>query len=80
MQCISAARVTPNLNLPAFEFSLANITNPLIIERIPSSKSISRAQDGQSIIEFEMGDHSAKRTLLVAPKETIGPLDDCVIR
>jgi hypothetical protein len=43
MQCISAVSETPDLDLPAFEFSLANTANPLIVERIPSPESISRA-------------------------------------
>jgi hypothetical protein len=43
MQCISAVGETPDLDLPAFEFSLANTANPPIVERIPSPESISRA-------------------------------------
>jgi len=40
---MSAASETPNLDLSAFEFSLADTTNPLIVERIPSPEVISRA-------------------------------------
>jgi len=42
---MSAASETPDLDLSAFEFSLANTANPLIVERIPSPESISRTQD-----------------------------------
>ena len=45
MQCMFAASETPDLDLPAFEFSLADPANPLIIERIPFPESISRTQD-----------------------------------
>jgi len=37
---IPPARETPDLNLPALEFSLANAANTLIVERIPSPESI----------------------------------------
>jgi hypothetical protein len=60
MQCISAASETPDLDLPAFEFSLANTTNPLIVERIPFPESISRAQYRQPIVECDMSDHNRK--------------------
>jgi hypothetical protein len=43
MHRISAASETPDLDLPAFEFSLATTANPLIVERIPFPESISRA-------------------------------------
>jgi hypothetical protein len=62
MQCISAAIETSDLDLPAFEFSLANTTNPLIVERIPSPESISRTQDRQSILEFDVSNHNAKNS------------------
>jgi len=32
MHCISAASETPDLDLSAFEFSLADTANPLIVE------------------------------------------------
>jgi len=60
MQCIFAAIETPDLDLPAFEFSLANTANPLIVERIPSSESISRAQYRQPIVECDVRDHNRK--------------------
>jgi hypothetical protein len=60
MQCISTASETPDLDLPAFEFSLADIANPLIIERFPSPESISCAQDRQSIVECDVRDHNRK--------------------
>jgi hypothetical protein len=75
IEFVSAARETPNLNLPAFELSLANTANPLIIERIPFPEPISRTQNRQSIVEFNVGNHNAS-TLLLASKHTIGTLDD----
>jgi hypothetical protein len=44
MHCISAASETPDLDLSAFEFSLADTTNPLIVDRIPAPEVIFRAQ------------------------------------
>jgi hypothetical protein len=60
MHCISAAGETPDLDLPAFEFSLADTANPLIVERIPSPESIARAQYGQPIVECDVRDHNRK--------------------
>jgi hypothetical protein len=60
MHCISAASETPDLDLPAFEFSLANTANPLIVERIPSPESISSAQYRQPIVECDMSNHNRK--------------------
>jgi len=60
MHCISAAIETPDLDLPAFEFSLAHTTNPLIVERIPFPESISRAQYRQPIVECDMNNHNRK--------------------
>jgi hypothetical protein len=57
---MSAARGTPDLDLPPFELSLANSANPLIVERIPFSESISLTQDRESIVEFDMRSHHAK--------------------
>jgi hypothetical protein len=68
VELVSAAGETPNFNLPAFELSLANAANPLIIERIPFPESISRTQDRQPIVEFNMSNHSTKTTLLTAVK------------
>jgi hypothetical protein len=62
MQCISAAIETPDLDLPAFEFSLANTTNPLIVERIPFPESISRAQYRQPIVACDMSNHNRKKS------------------
>jgi hypothetical protein len=58
IQFISAASETSDINLPAFEFSLANTANPLIVERIPSLESICRAQHRQPIVEFDMSGHN----------------------
>jgi hypothetical protein len=60
MHCISFAIETSDLDLPAFEFSLANTTNPQIVERIPNPESISRAQYRQSIVECDVRDHNRK--------------------
>jgi len=60
MHCISAATETPDLNLPAFEFSLTDTANPLIVERIPIPESISRAQYRQPIVECDVRDHNRK--------------------
>jgi hypothetical protein len=60
MHCISAARETSDINLPAFECSLANAANPLIVERIPSPESICRAQYRQPIVECDVRDHNRK--------------------
>jgi hypothetical protein len=48
----------------------------LIIERIPSPESISRTQERQSIVEFNVSCHNTKRTLRLAWKQTIGRQDD----
>jgi hypothetical protein len=58
----------PDFNLPAFELSLADAAHPLIIERIPSPESISRTQDRESIVEFDMRSHHAK-TLCASSKQ-----------
>jgi hypothetical protein len=60
MHCISVAIETSDLDLPAFEFPLANTTNPLIVERIPSPEVISRAQYRQPIVECDMSNHNRK--------------------
>jgi hypothetical protein len=60
MHCISAASETPDLDLPAFEFSLADTANPLIVERIPSAESISHAQYRQPIVECDVRNHNRK--------------------
>jgi hypothetical protein len=62
VQRVSATRGTPDLNLSAFEFSLTNAANPLIIERIPFSQSVSRTQDRQSIVKFDVSNHSVNST------------------
>jgi hypothetical protein len=76
MQCIFAAIETPELDLPAFEFSLANTANPLIIERIPFSESISRAQYRQPIVECDVRDHNRKTLCSLHRNKTIGTQDD----
>jgi len=60
MQCISALSEIPDVDLPAFEFSLANTANPLVVERFPSPESISCAQDQQSIVKRDVCDHNRK--------------------
>jgi hypothetical protein len=76
MQLTFAAEQTPDFNLPAFELSLAHAAHPLIIERIPSPESISRTQERESIVEFNISCHNTKRTLRAASKQTIGRQDD----
>jgi len=76
MQCISAAIETPDLDLPAFEFSLANTANPLIVERIPFSESISHAQYRQPIVECDVRDHNRKTLCSLHRNKTIGMQDD----
>jgi hypothetical protein len=61
IQFVSTAREASNLYLPAFEFSLANGADTHIIERIPFPDSISRAQNRQPIVEFDVSDHNWKR-------------------
>jgi hypothetical protein len=68
-----------DFHLPAVKFSLADNAKTLIIERSPVSKSIFSTQHREPIVEFEMGNHNAKGSLLSASTSTIGPLDDCVI-
>jgi hypothetical protein len=65
MQCISAATETPDLDLPAFEFLLADTANPLIVERFPSTESISRAQYRQPIVESDVRNHNRKAPCLL---------------
>jgi len=76
MQCIFAAIETPDLDLPAFEFSLANTANPLIVERIPFSESISHAQYRQPIVECDMCDHNRKTLCSLHRNKTIGMQDN----
>jgi hypothetical protein len=60
MRCISAVSETPDLDLSAFEFSLADTADPLVVERLPSPQSISRAQYRQPIVERNVRDHNRK--------------------
>jgi hypothetical protein len=46
--------------LPALELSPANHTDPLVVERFPTSERIACAQDREPIFEFQMSDHNAK--------------------
>jgi len=68
-----------NFHLATVKFSFADDAKALIIERSPVSKSIFDTQHRESIVEFEMGNHSAKSSLLLTSKRTIGALDDCVV-
>jgi hypothetical protein len=58
VQCIFTRGETPDLYLPAFEFSLADTAQALIIERFPFSESVSHTQDRQSIVEFDVSYHN----------------------
>jgi len=80
VQFIFAIACAADFHLTAVKFSFADNAKTLVVERAPSSKSIFRTQDREPIVEFKMGDHNATTSsLLVAPKRTIGALDDCVI-
>jgi hypothetical protein len=57
---MSVASETPDLDLSAFEFSLADTTNPLIVDRIPAPEVIFRAQWRQPIVECDMSNHNRK--------------------
>jgi hypothetical protein len=70
----------PNFDLTSVELSLAKDTKALIIERIPAPELILGTQNQEPIVEFGMGNHSAKSSLLIAWKSTIGAVADCVIR
>jgi hypothetical protein len=79
MQRVSTTGKTADVDLSPFEFSFANTANPLIIERVPSPRSITSAQDRQAIIEFDMINHGVRRILGLVQKQTIGEPDDRVI-
>ena len=78
-QFISAIAQAADFHLAAVKFSLAENAKPLVVERGPVSKSIFSTQNLEPVVEFEMGDHNAKSSLLIASKRTIGALADCVI-
>ncbi len=69
----------PDFELTSVELSLAKDTKALIIERIPAPELILGTQNREPIIEFGMGNHSAKSSVLIAWKRTIGAVADCVI-
>ena len=79
VQFIFTITRTPDFYLASVKFSLADYAKTLVIERSPVSKSIFGMQHREPIVELEMGNHSAKGSLLIAWTSTIGPLDDCVI-
>ena len=83
VQLILAIACAADFHLAAVKFSFADNANTLVIQRLPVSESIFGAQDREAVIEFEMSDHNAKSSLLIASKRTIGAvddsLDDCVI-
>jgi hypothetical protein len=79
VQLILAIARAANFHLAAVKFSLADNAKTLVVERSPLSESIFLAQDRKPIVEFNIGDHNAKSSLLIASKRTIGALDDCVI-
>ena len=49
-----------DFDLTPVKFSLADNAKTLVIERSPVSKSIFSTQHREPIVEFEMGNHSAK--------------------
>jgi hypothetical protein len=78
-QFILTVAQAADFHLTAVKSSLADNAKPLVIERSPVSKSILNTQHGKPIVEFEMGNHNARGSLLIAPTRTIGPVDDCVV-
>ena len=80
VQFIFAFDQAVDFHLTAVESFLADNAEAPVIERSPVSRSIFITKDRQPIIEFKMGDHDAKSSLLVASTDTIGTLDDCVVR
>jgi hypothetical protein len=68
-----------DFDLTSVELSLAKDTKALIIERIPAPELILGTQNRESIVEFGMGNHSPRSSLLIAWKRTIGAVADCVI-
>jgi hypothetical protein len=78
-QFIFAIAQAANFRLAASKSSFAENAKTHVIERPPVSKSIFSTQNREPIIEFEMGDHIAKSSLLLASNRAIGAVDDCVI-
>ena len=65
-QLIFAIAQPADFHLAADKFSLADNAKTLVVERSPVSESILSTQDREPIIEFEMGDHCAASSLLIA--------------
>jgi hypothetical protein len=65
---MSAAGETADLDLLAFELSLANTANPPVIERIPFPESVYCTQNRQPIVGFNISCHNTKNS--VACSET----------
>jgi len=78
-QFIFAIAQVAEFHLATVEFSFTDNTQTLVIERSPVSNSIFHTKNGQPRVEFEMSDHNAKSSLLLASTSTIRPLDDCVV-
>ena len=68
-QFMPAIRQAVDFHLTSVKFSFADDASAFVIERLPGSKSISCAQYGEPVIEFEMSDHNAKNSLLLASDE-----------
>jgi hypothetical protein len=79
VQFIFAIPQAADFHLAAVKVSLADDTKTLVVERSPVSESIFSAQDREPIVEFEMCDHNAESSLLIASKRTIGTVDDCAV-
>jgi len=62
-QFMPAIRQAVDFHLTSVKFSFADDASAFVIERLPGSKSISCAQYGEPVIEFEMSDHNAKNSL-----------------
>ncbi|PYI43059.1 MAG: hypothetical protein DMF12_04810 [Verrucomicrobia bacterium] len=78
-QFMPAIRQAADFHLTSVKFSFADDASAFVIERLPGSNSISCPQYGEPVIKFEMSDHNAKSSLLLASTSTIRPLDDCVV-
>jgi hypothetical protein len=72
VQLILAIAYAADFHLAAVKFSFADNAKPLVVERAPGSKSIFSMQDREAIVEFEMRDHNAKSSLLIASKTQSG--------
>jgi len=69
-------RETPDLDLLAFELSLANTATRRFVERIPFPEIGLRTEDRQPIVEFNIRCHNTKKLCAFAAKQTNRAPDD----